>query len=207
LSPKAAWIEVGIAYALIEAAVWTEGNWKLIWSLAAAVCIFILVFRRRPSLRELGLGVPPLRGTLWTLLITVLLAGAILVFGWVKGTWNPANPRWPPLENPHLYAIWVLEQQFMLQSFFYLRLESALHSSRLAVLVTAVLFSAAHIPNPWLVVATLAGGLFFCETFRRYRNLYVVSVAHVLLGFALVEALGLTLLHHLRVGIGFLHNH
>ena len=166
----------------------------------------MFVFRRRPTLRELGLDVPPVKSTLWTLPSPAILAGFILFGGWIAGTWDPRHPRWPPLQNPDLHAAWALVQQFLLQISFYKRLEAALGSSRLALLCTALLFSAAHIPNPWLVPATLLGGLFFCELYRRYRNLYPLGAAHALLGFAVAEALSVVLLRHMRVGIGYLHS-
>ncbi|HYL12114.1 MAG TPA: CPBP family intramembrane glutamic endopeptidase [Terriglobales bacterium] len=206
LLAKTAWTEVAIVYGLIEAAIWTEDITKLLWTVLATACALIFVFRRKPSLNELGLDVPPLKGSLWTLTLAAILASGILLAGWMAGTWDPRHPTWPPLQNPDLYAAWALVQQFLLQIFFYKRLEVALGNSRLAVLATALLFSAAHIPNPWLVPATLFGGLFFCELFRRYRNLYPLGAAHALLGFAVAEALSVVLLRHMRVGIGYLHS-
>lgn len=206
LQAKTAWTELAVVYGLIEAAIWTENLAKLLWAVAATVCALIFVFRRKPTLRELGLDAPPLKGTLWTLSTAAILAGFVLLGGWIAGTWDPRHPTWPPLQNPDLYAPWALVQQFLLQIFFFQRLEVALNSSRFAVLATALLFSAAHIPNPWLVPATLLGGLFFCELFRRYRSLYPLGAAHALLGFAVAEALSVVLLRHMRVGIGYLHS-
>lgn len=199
-------LEIAIAYALIEAAEWTDHWTKLILSLIAAAWIVVCVFRRRPSVRELGLDLPSGRGLLTTIAWSAVLAGIVLVGGWLAGTWDPRHPTWPPLQNPDLYAIWALLQQFMLQIFFYLRLESILRSSGRAVLATAALFAVAHIPNPFLMVATLAGGLFFCEFYRRYRNLYPVAIAHAVLGFALAESLSMVLMRHMRVGIGYIHS-
>jgi len=205
-SPSTALIEVAVAYAFIEAAEWTENTTKLIWSLVAAAWILFCVFRRRPSLRELGLTPPILRTVAATVAWAAVLALIILAGGWVAGTWDPRHPTWPPLQNPDLYAIWALLQQFMLQIFFYVRLESMLQSSRLAVVATALLFAIAHIPNPFLMVGTLAGGLFFCEFFRRYRNLWPLAAAHALLGYALAESLSMILMRHMRVGIGYIHS-
>jgi membrane protease YdiL (CAAX protease family) len=206
-APTAALIELAVAYALIEAAEWTENATKLVFSLIAAAWIVFCVLRRKPSIRDLGLGVPTLR-SLWATVGSAASLGAIvLVGGWLAGTWDPRHPTWPPLQNPDLYAIWALLQQFMLQIFFYVRLESVLRSSGRAVLATAALFAIAHIPNPFLIVGTFAGGLFFCEFFRRYRNLYPLAAAHALLGFALAESLSMVLMRHMRVGIGYIHSH
>jgi membrane protease YdiL (CAAX protease family) len=204
--PTTALVEVVVAYALIEAAEWTETILKLVLSLVAAAWIVFCVFRRRPSVYELGLSLPTLRGMLATVGSAAVLSLTILVGGWLAGTWDPRHPTWPPLQNPDLYAIWALLQEFMLQVFFYVRIESIAGSSRLAVVLTAALFAIAHIPNPFLMVATLIGGLFFCEFFRRYRNLYPLAAAHALLGYALAETLSMILMRHMRVGIGYIHS-
>ncbi len=85
-------------------------------------------------------------------------------------------------------------------------LESVLGSGR-AVLATAFLFSAAHIPSPVLTIATLLGALFFCEMFRRYRSIYPLGIVHAMLGLAMAASFPDTLLLHMRVGLGYLHFH
>lgn len=205
-SPSTGLIEIAVAYALIEAAEWTENTTKLVWSLIAAAWVLVCVFRRRPSLRELGLTPPSARSVVATIGSAVVLAFVILAGGWLAGTWDPRHPTWPPLQNPDLYAIWALLQQFLLQIFFYVRLESMLRSGRQAVVATALLFAIAHIPNPFLMAATFAGGLFFCEFFRRYRKLWPLAGAHALLGYALAESLSMILMRHMRVGIGYIHS-
>src|SRR5262249_61042645 len=85
------------------------------------------------------------------------------------------------------------------------RFESLLGNGRKAVLACAILFAIVHIPNPVLTVATFAGGLLFCEVFRRYRNIYAIGIAHALLGIALAVSFPSALHHDMRVGIGFLH--
>ena len=85
------------------------------------------------------------------------------------------------------YLIWALVQQFILQSFFYVRLESLL-GGRWAVLAAAGLFAAVHLPSPVLTVGSFVGGLFFCEMFRRYRNIFPLGLAHALLGLAMAAS-------------------
>src|SRR5438445_11665493 len=86
-----------------------------------------------------------------------------------------------PLRIAWQYAIWAFLQQFMLQSFFFVRLESLLGSRR-AVLATTILFAAAHIPNPILTIGSALAGFFFCEMFRRYRNIFPLCLVQVFLG-------------------------
>ena len=101
------------------------------------------------------------------------------------------------------YLFWTFQQQFMLQSFFFLRLERLL-GSRKAVWAAAGLFAVAHVPNPVLVPATLAAGLAFCELFRRCRNIYTLAIAQAILGMCLAAAVPDALHHHMHVGIGYL---
>jgi membrane protease YdiL (CAAX protease family) len=101
------------------------------------------------------------------------------------------------------YLFWALQQELMLQSFFFNRLERALGSGK-AVWVAAGLFALAHLPNPVLVPATLIGGLVFCKLFRRYRNIYTLVVAQTILGICFAATVPNTVHHHMRVGIGYL---
>jgi len=101
------------------------------------------------------------------------------------------------------YFVWALIQEFMLQSFFFTRCEELFGSSA-AVWVTATLFASAHLPSPILTTFTLAGGLFFCEMFRRYRSIYPIGIVHAVLGLTIAVTVPDSLLHHMRVGIGYL---
>ena len=94
-------------------------------------------------------------------------------------------------------------QEFILQSFFYTRLEKALGSWR-ALLATAGLFAVAHIPSPVLTVMSFFGALLFCEMFRRYRNIFPLGLIHGAIGLTIAASLPDRILHHMRVGLGFL---
>jgi membrane protease YdiL (CAAX protease family) len=108
-----------------------------------------------------------------------------------------------PLRRAWLYGLWALAQQFMLQSFFFVRFETLL-GSRWAVLASAALFAAAHIPNSALTLMSFRG-LFFCLLFRRYRNIYPLGLVHTLLGMAIAACFSEAVMHHMRVGAGYLY--
>jgi membrane protease YdiL (CAAX protease family) len=199
--------EVAVVFILIEAALWTDHRTQLVWTLVALGAVLFFVFRKGPSREELGFRLPPPGSVSGTLLVTLGLAVGLLLAGWWIGTWDPRHPTWPPVGRPALYAAWTVAQEFLLQSFFFLHLEQALGDGRRAVVASAVLFSLAHLPSPALTIATLAGGLLFCEMFRRYRSLYLPAVAHPLLALTLAEAFSMRLLNHMRVGIGYVHAH
>jgi membrane protease YdiL (CAAX protease family) len=79
-----------------------------------------------------------------------------------------------------------------------------LYGGSAAVWIAATLFAAVHLPSPILTTLTLIGALFFCEMFRRYRSIYPIGVVHALLGLTVSLSMPDSLLHHMRVGIGYL---
>ena len=128
----------------------------------------------------------------------------IVVAGWLVRGFGPAQPV--PWERAWKYALWALEQEFILQSFFYVRMESLLGSRR-AVWGASLLFCVAHLPSPVLTLMSLIGGLLFCEMFRRYRNIFPLGLVHGALGLTIAASLPDRWLHHMRVGLGYLTYH
>jgi membrane protease YdiL (CAAX protease family) len=193
--------QVGLVFALIIVAVWTpQGRVNMVGSLLAAICIVGFSVRGGYSVRELGLARPD-SGALVMLVSGALMIGTIIVAGSVMHSLGPAQPV--PWRRAWQYAIWAMEQEFILQSFFYLRLESLLGSRR-GVLGAALLFSATHLPSPVLTLLSFIGGVLFCEMFRRFRNIFPLGLVHAVLGLTIAGSLPDSLLHHMRVGLGYL---
>jgi membrane protease YdiL (CAAX protease family) len=193
--------QVAVVFALIMIAVWTpQGRINTVGSLLAAFCILWFTVRSHYPVRELGLA-SPRSGVGAILAVGALMVAAIVVAGWLMH--NLGHPQPVPWKRAWQYAIWSLQQEFILQSFFFVRLESVLGGRRAAV-PAALLFCIAHIPNPALTVLSFIGGLVFCELFRRYRNLFPLGVVHAALGLTIAASLPDSLLHHMRVGLGYL---
>ena len=193
--------QVGLIFVLIMIAVWTpQGHIDTFVGLLAAFCIVWFTVRGHYSVRELGLA-RPLYAVTSILAIGALMVAAIVVADWLMHNLGPPKPA--PWKRAWQYAIWSLQQEFILQSFFFVRLESALGGRRAAVRA-ALLFSIAHVPNPLLSVLSFIGGLIFCELFRRYRNLFPLGVVHAALGLTIAASFPDSLLHHMRVGLGYL---
>jgi len=196
--------QVFIVLALLELALWTPSlAVRNRWVAVTAMTIVILTLVDRPSLRKLGLILPSGFGA--ALVLVISIAGAAFMVGMVSwaGGDIPVNPTWPNLHVAWEYVLWAMIQEFILQSFFYSRCEE-LFGSINAVWVTATLFAVAHLPSPVLTTATLIGALFFCEMFRRYRSIYPIGLVHGLLGLTIAMVTPDSLLHHMRVGIGYL---
>jgi membrane protease YdiL (CAAX protease family) len=193
--------QVGLVFALIMVAVWTPpGRINTVSNLFAALCILWFTVRGRYSVFELGLARPG-SGAVVTVVCGAFLMVATVVIGSAMHNLGPAQRV--PWERVWKYVLWALEQQFILQSFFYVRMESLLGSRR-AVWGSSLLFSAAHLPSPVLSFMSFIGGLLFCEMFRRYRNIFPLGFVHAALGLTIAASLPDSLLHHMRVGIGYL---
>jgi membrane protease YdiL (CAAX protease family) len=193
--------EVVVVYALLEVALWTRRPAQNWWGAAmlGSVLVFSALGRRRAQ--ELGLTFKGIRSAVIVLPIAAASGAALLLFGRTFG-WAHGLAISSRLHGAG-YVAWALVQQFMAQSFFFVRFEE-LWGGRRAVWISALLFALAHIPNPVLVPATFLGGLGFSEAFRRWRNLYSIWLAHAILGMCIAAAFPLAWTHQMRVGIGYL---
>src|SRR5437016_8824024 len=172
------WLQIAFAYGLLEAALWTSpGRLDLIWMILTATFILLTAFRGPYSAREMGVTLPSGKATVWIVGAGLILAATLWSFAALTGT-DAAPTHAMPLRTTWQYAIWAFLQQFMLQSFFFVRLESLLGSRR-AVLASTILFAAAHIPNPILTIGSLFAGFFFSAMFRRYRSFFPLVFAHL----------------------------
>jgi len=161
-----------------------------------------LSWRSGLSRKELGLTWPALTATCWIILSGAAIATAFPIIAVLTGHPVPANPDWPRLNNILPYILWAFFQQFLLQSFFFLRMESAVGSVAALWLSTA-LFTVAHLPNLPLTALTFFGALFFTDLFRRFRSIYPLGIVHAMLGIAVAYTFPDSLMHHMRVGLSF----
>lgn len=199
------WAQIVAVFVFLELALWAPTtHLRNRWAVVAIVTLLVCVLIDRPSLARLGLGLPKMSGAVVVLFSGLAAAAFLLIFtNWIGGQ-IPANPTWfPNLRSAWGYVLWALIQEFLLQSFFFSHFEE-LYGSPSAVWIASALFAAAHLPSPVLTTATLIGALFFCEMFRRYRNIYPLGIVHAMLGLTIAMVTPDSLLHHMRVGIGYL---
>jgi hypothetical protein len=200
-------VQLLLVLATIEGALWTQGIAQSRWFVIAVVTLLLCVLWNRPHATELGVGLHGLGGASLALPIAIIACSAILMASWWAGTLKVLYGDRPVSWHAIFYAIWALEQQFILNSFFYRRFESLVGNNGRALLLTAGLFSLVHIPNPVLVPATFIGGLFFVSMFRRFRNIYPLALAHAMLGLTLAITIPDYWLRHMRVGLGYFRFH
>jgi len=189
------------AYLLAECGLWTAGALQREFIIAAIGWIAACTLLQRRSAKELGVGLGGLRQSSWLVLAAALLAAVVMVA--VRGAGQPALAHRPiQLWRIWGYSFWALEQEFILNSFLFLNLER-LAGTRRAIVLSALVFAVAHIPNPLLMALTLLAGLVFCAVFARYRNIWPLAVAHALLGITVAFSAPDSITHHMRVGLGY----
>jgi hypothetical protein len=136
------------------------------------------------------------------LLAALVYAGAVVL---LLGEWGslPVG-RWPPRHRVSQLLLWAFAQQFCLLSFIFSRLRKALGRDGVAVLAAAALFALLHLPNPFLTLYTLGGGIVTTTLFRRWPNLVAATLGHSLASVLVVWLLGMEAVGGMRVGPGYL---
>ncbi|GEM_PF-5199441 len=198
-------LEMFFVLALIEFPIWFLSNGHFFHFIAyLAGLLFLISFfvwsKNLATLEDLGfrprLWWPGLSSALWVL--------GIMFFSLMLGV--IFNPR--PLDLVRFfkdigaYYIWALIQQALLLGYFAWRFEFLRMKTKTRVICVGLLFAVLHAPNPLLMVITGVGGAFSAIYFYRFRNLYVLSLAHSIIGAAVLY-LPDTWTHHLNIGPRF----
>ena len=194
--------EVIFGFALIMLIIWLPQSEQLLLSPVAFFATFSIVFTRRLSLQELGLGTTGLVSSSW---ILPAAAGLVVITALIAHKFGILHPLYQA-DFRHVagYVLWTCYQQFLLQDYFMPRLSRLFASDLAAVTVTAILFSVAHLPNLPLAAVTLVWGAISCLLFRHHKSLYVLGLAQGLLGLGFAICVPDALHHHMRVGLGYL---
>lgn len=203
--------EIIVGYALILIIVWTPNPLQRVLFWTAFAWIMYVTVAARPTVDELGVG---LSFKLSSLLRSALLvSGAVVLAGvaiLLAAKWHTLHELYgsaPAGRHIWGYVIWSFMQQFILQTYFLSRMLRLLPRPTVAVLVTAAMFSLAHLPNPLLTVATFLWGAAACLLFIRYRNFYSLGAVHAVLGLCIAFTVPNAIHHHMRVGLGYVRYH
>lgn len=200
-------IELAVGYALILATIWTANPTERILYWLALIWIVATSLASRAGWTALGLGLTGLLRSLW-IVAAALLCASLAVFAASRmHALHRLHGPTPLLSHVWGYLIWAVMQQFILQSYFLLRLLRLLPGRAASVIAAATLFSLAHLPNPILTPITLLWGAASCALFLRYRNIYALGLAHGILGLCVAVTVPNSLHHHMRVGLGYYRYH
>lgn len=92
--------------------------------------------------------------------------------------------NWHMLAAAALYVPWALLQQYVFQFYWFGRWLCVV-SVPVAVVLTALAFSAVHFPRWPVMAVTLVAGIVWALLYHRWRSLIPLAVSHALLGTAL----------------------
>ncbi|HVJ06308.1 MAG TPA: CPBP family intramembrane glutamic endopeptidase [Candidatus Saccharimonadales bacterium] len=189
--------------ALLEAALWLPQRIGILFGIGALWYIAWQLRKATGERRSLGLDWRGLTRGWRPLGVTLALAAAILATAYFSGSlhrlWGLQHPWYAVVA----YTCWAFVQEFMLQCFC-ARMLRALVSRVSSLLLSGVVFSVAHLPNPTLTLITFFAGVAFTAIYARKRNLFVVAVIHAVLGLTLAVSTPDAWFHGLRVGRDFL---
>jgi membrane protease YdiL (CAAX protease family) len=199
---KLAILEPLLMFALIIAYIWKlRFLYPHCWIAIPALMILSHLLRRE-SPRALGFGIDNLRDCLHELApLLLMVALALLTVGLLLRTLRQAGYD-GALPAAAAYLPWGLAQQYALNGYFLNRLRAVV-SVRAASLFAAILFALAHAPNPFLMAVTLPLGWGATLLYRRSRNLYLLGIAHAVVGLLLFLVVPDSISRHLRVGPGW----
>jgi membrane protease YdiL (CAAX protease family) len=199
--------ELAIGYALILLVIWTPRPWQRPLYCAAAVFLVVVTWTSFESVHAMGLRTANLLRSLWLVGLALLVAGCVLLVAEHMKTLHGAEGNggigafctryWG-------YTLWAFAQQILLQDFFLRRMLRLVSRPGLAVLLSAGVFSVAHLPNPILTLVTFVWGVIACNVFLRYRNLYPLGLTHALLGITIAVSVPGPMIRNMRVGLGYL---
>jgi len=197
-------LEVALLYAGTLAFIWRwQYAWPHAWTLLWAVILVSHVLHH-DTLRGLGLIWTELRASAQIVLpLSVILYLPMLLYGFAHHSLVPLRPHWHILGPMLGYGSWCLCQQYLTQSYFHNRLMLIVRSRHASSGLVGIMFSAAHLPNLPLMIATLIAGCIFAEVFARHRNIWPLALAQAVGGLLLAAVAPDALIHHMRVGPGY----
>jgi hypothetical protein len=202
--PWATALEVLLVYAGILLYIW---RWQFTYPRAWVLLLAIVLASHaahRDTLRGMGLDFAGLRASAEAILP---LAAAVylpaVAWGFISGRLHLLAPGKHTLVSFASYLVWCAFQQYVAQSYFHRRLMSLTPNPHVSSMIVALLFGAAHIPNPILMVATTLGGFVLSGVFARHRNVWPLALAQAAGGFLIAALSPPALIHHMRVGPGY----
>jgi membrane protease YdiL (CAAX protease family) len=181
------------------------GNSKLVAALPVGLAFALILLShhaRGESAREIGWRLDNF-GKAARLLILPMLVGIIVLVGIGLTMKSLRFDRQQVLEWAVWLPLWGMMQQYVLQGFINRRAQMLYGRGSKSILLVALIFALLHLPNPWLSVATFAGGLVWAYVYQRTPNLLALALSHALMSMLLALSLPPATINSLRVGIKY----
>lgn len=180
-------------------------NSKIVAAIPVGLAFMLMLLSHRArveSAREIGWRLDNF-GSAVRLLIPPMLVGVVALVGIGLMMKSLRFDRQQALEWAVWLPLWGLMQQYVLQGFINRRAQILFGRGSKSVLLVALIFALLHLPNPWLSVATFAGGLVWAYVYQRTPNLLALAFSHALMSMLLALSLPPTTINSLRVGIKY----
>ncbi len=197
--------EILLVYAGLLLYIWRwqfthRHSWIL---LLGAVWLSHLV--HRDNLRGLGLTLAGLRESSQVVLpIAVAVYIPVVGYGLATHKLQLILPSVSTVLSLFGYGAWCAAQQYLAQSYFHRRLQRISRNPHYTSALVGLMFGAAHIPSPILMVVTTLGGFILAEIFARHPNIWPLALAQAVGGILVAVLSPPSLIHHMRVGPGYL---
>lgn len=181
------------------------GNSKLVASIPIGLAFALILISHRAhneSAREIGWRLDNFWASARVLLPPMLVAAILIIgIGWMMKSLRFDGRQ--ILEWALWLPLWGAMQQYVLQGFVNRRAQIVCGRGWPSILLVAFVFALLHAPNPWLMVATFAGGLIWAYTYQRVPNLFALALSHALMSMLLACSLPAQTINSLRVGIKY----
>lgn len=181
------------------------GNSKIVAAIPLGLALALMLISHRAhreTAREIGWRLDNFWQAARVLILPMLVAAALIIGLGLLNKSLRFNGR-QMLEWALWLPLWGLMQQYVLQGFVNRRAQILYGRGWQSVLLVAFVFALLHLPNPWLTVATLAGGLIWAYAYQRAPNLVALALSHALMSMLLACSLPASTINSLRVGIKY----
>jgi membrane protease YdiL (CAAX protease family) len=180
------------------------GRNKLIVAIPVLLALGLMIISHREygeSAREIGFRTDNFIATLRLLLLPTAAAVVIVLVGAFLTTGSVIHAPW----RNRFFALplWALFQQYVLNGFISRRLQVALGSGAISILLVGIIFGLLHLPNPLLAVVTFIGGVIWAWGYQRKANLWALAISHAIVSITLALTFSGDLLNSLRVGFKY----
>lgn len=168
-----------------------------------ALGLMIISHRERgETLRDIGLRTDNFAAAVRVLLLPTI--GAVVLILLVAAYLSGYSIVVAPWRHRFFaLPLWALFQQYALNGFINRRAQMAFGTGLPSILVTALAFSLVHLPNPFLAVLTLAGGLIWAAAYQRQPNLFALALSHTVVSITIALTVPTNWLSNLRVGFKY----
>ena len=152
--------------------------WKTLFTTLAVAVAALSVWRNGTTWQSVGLRLDNLFPALLVYLGLALPYAGLVLF-WHRGSIGSGGLEWPgAIWGAAGLITWAFAQQFCLLAFLLCRLRQILGRDVAAIVAAAGIFAFFHLPNPFLTLYTLGGGLILAALFVRLPNLWAAALAH-----------------------------